>query len=80
MGKVFPGVPDCKESAYNVGDPASIPRLRRYPGEGNNNPLQKFCLENSMDKGVDWAKVHGITKSQTRLSDYHFHGERCVKK
>ena len=38
-----------KGSAYNVGDPDSIPGSGRYPGEGNGNPLQYFCLENPMD-------------------------------
>ena len=36
----------------------------------NGNPLQYSCLENSMDGGAWWATVHGVTKSQTRLSDF----------
>jgi len=39
------------------------------PEEGNGNPLQYSCLENSMDRGAWWATVHGVTKSQTQLSD-----------
>ena len=46
-------------------------------GEGNGTPLQYSCLENPMDKGAWWAAVHGVAKSQTRLSDFpftfHFH-------
>jgi len=42
------------------------------PGEGNGNPLQYSCLENPMDGGAWWATVHGVTKSQTRLSDFTF--------
>ena len=46
-------------------------------GEGNGNPLQCFCLENPRDGGAWWATVHGVAKSQTRLSDFtftfHFH-------
>ena len=38
-----------KASAYNAGDPGSIPGLERSPGEGNGNPLQYSCLENPMD-------------------------------
>ena len=38
-------------------------------GEGNGNPLQYSCLKNSMDREAWWAIVHGIEKSQTRLSD-----------
>ena len=48
----FPGGSDGKVSAYNAGNPGSIPGLGRSPGEGNGNPLQYSCLENSM---VGWA-------------------------
>ena len=51
-------------------DPGLIPEMGRSPGEGNSNPLQYSCLENSMDGGGWWAIVHGVTKSQTRLSNY----------
>ena len=47
----------------------SIPGLGRPTGEGNGNPLQYSCLENSMDRGTRWATVHGVAKSQTQLSD-----------
>ena len=57
-----------KESACNVGDPGSIPGSGRFPGEGNGNPLQYSCLENTMDRGAWWATVHGVTKSWTQLS------------
>ena len=43
--------------------------LALLPGEGNGNPLQCSCLENSMDRGAWWATVHGVTKSRARLSD-----------
>ena len=49
----------------------SIPGSRRSPREGNGNPLQYSCLENSMDRGAWWAAIHWVTKSQTRLSDFH---------
>ena len=68
----FPGGSDSKVSAYNAGDLGSIPGLGRSPGEGNGNPLQDSCLENSMDGGAWWATVHGVTKSRTRLSDFTF--------
>ena len=42
--------------------------VRRSPGEGKSNPLQYSCLGNPMDRGTRWATVHGVTKSQTRLS------------
>ena len=61
---------DSKVSVYNAGDPGSIPGLGRSPGEGNGNPLQYYCLENPMDRGVWWAMVHGVAKSWTQLSDF----------
>ena len=64
----FPGGSDSKESACNIGDAGSISELGRSPGEGNGNPLQYPCLENHMVRGVWQATVHGVTKSQTRLS------------
>ena len=56
-------------SAEDARDMGSIPRLERSPREGNGNRLQYSCLENSMHRRVWWAKVHGVTKSQTQLSD-----------
>ena len=63
----FPGGSAGKESACNVGDLSSVPGLGRSPAEGKGNPLQFSGLENSMD-----YVVHGIAKSWTRLSDFHF--------
>ena len=57
-------------SACNAGDPGSIPGSGRSPGEGNGNPLQYSCLENPMARGAWWATVHGVAKSQTRLSNF----------
>ena len=48
----YTGGSDGKASACNEGDPGSIPGSRRSPGEGNGNPLQYSCLENSMDGGA----------------------------
>ena len=59
---------DGKESAFNVGDLGSLPGSGRSPGEGNGNPLQYSCLENPMDRRAWWDTVHGVSKSQTRLS------------
>ena len=59
-----------KESACNAGDLGSIPGLRRSPGEGKGYPLQYSDLESSMD-----YIVHGVAKSRTRLSDFHFLSE-----
>ena len=67
--KGFPAASDSKESTSNEGDWGSIPGLGRSPGERNGNPLQYSCLENSLDRGAWRATVHGVTKSQMRLSD-----------
>ena len=61
----FPGGSDDEESACNAGDLGLIPESGSSPGEGNDNPLQCSCLENSMDRGAWQATVHGVTKSQT---------------
>ena len=66
----FPGGSAGKESACNAGDLGSIPGLGRSPGEGKH---QYSCLENSMD-----CIVLGVAKSQTRLSDFHFHHFQCI--
>ena len=65
----FAGGSDDKEFACNSGGPVSIPGSRRSLVEGNGNPLQYSCLENSMDRGAWRATVHRITKSRTRLTN-----------
>ena len=59
---------DGKEFACNVGDPGLVPGSGRSPGEGKGDPLQYSCPENPMEGGAWWATVHGVTKSQTQLS------------
>ena len=66
--KGFSGSSAGKESACNAGDPSSVPGSGRSPGEGNSYPFQYSGMENSMD-----CIVHGVAKSQTQLSDFHFH-------
>ena len=61
----FPGSSNGKESACNAGDLGSTPDLGRSPVEGNGNLLKYSCLENSMDRGIQQATVHGAAKSQT---------------
>ena len=65
----FPGISDGKESSYSVEDLGLTPGWGRSSGEGNGNPLQCSCLENSMNRGVWGAIVHGVTKGQTPLSN-----------
>ena len=61
----FPGGSYGKESACNAGVLGLIPGSGRFPGEGDSNPLQYSCLENSMDRGAWWATVHGVTKTRS---------------
>ena len=61
----FPSSSDSKESACNAGDLGSIPGLGISPGEGNGNPLQFSCMDNSMDRGAWIAIIYGVSKSQT---------------
>ena len=71
--KSFPGCSVVKNRPANAGVSASIPGLERYPGEGNDNPLQYSSLGNPMDRGVWWATVHRVTKSQTWLERLNRH-------
>ena len=63
----FPGDSEGKESSCNAGVLGSIPGLGRSPREEKGYPLQYSGLEKSMD-----SIVHGVTKSQTRVSNFHF--------
>ena len=65
----FPGGSVVKNPPSNAGDVGSIPGSGRSPGERNGDPLQYFCLGNLTDRGAWKAKVHGVTKSQTQLSN-----------
>ena len=61
----FPGGSDGKEFACNTEDQGSILGSGRSPGEGNGNPFQYSCLENSADRGAWQATVHEVTESDT---------------
>jgi len=61
----------AKNLPANAGDArdlGSLPGLGRSSRVGNGTPLQNSCLENFMDRRAWWATVHGMAKSQTRLS------------
>ena len=60
----LPSVSDGKESACIAGDLGLIPRLGKFPGEGDDNPRQYSCLENSIGRGSLWATVPGVAKGQ----------------
>ena len=64
----FPGEAVVKYPSANAGDKGLIPGAGRFPEVGNGNPLQYPCLGSLMDSGAWWATVHGVAKSQTRLS------------
>ena len=65
----FPAGSDGKESVCNAGDLGLIPGSGRSPGEGNDDPFQYSCLENSMARGAWQAIAHEVAKSQTQLTD-----------
>ena len=60
----FPGGSVVKNLPAVAGDVGLLPGLGRSPGEGSGNLLQYSCLGNPMDRGVWWATVHGVAKSQ----------------
>ena len=57
------------DNAEDARDAVLVPGSERSPGIGNGNPFKHSWLENSMDREAWWAIVHGVTKSQTQLSD-----------
>ena len=57
-----------KNPPAKAGDLGLIPGSGRFPGGGNGNPFQYFCLGNPADRGAWWATVHRVAMSQTRLS------------
>ena len=76
----FPGGSMVKNLPATAGDVGLVPGLGRSPGGRNGNPLQYSYLENPVDRGVWWATVHGVAKSQTWLSEWaHIHSQRINK-
>ena len=76
----FPGSSDGKESASNAGDPDLTPGSGRSPGEGNGNPLQYSCLENSMD--CPWSHNESDTTewlTHTQQTNVSFSAPTCVR-
>ena len=65
----FPGGTVVKNLPANAREAGSIPGSGRFPGIGNNNPLQYSYLENSMDRKAWQATVHGVAKSRVQLSN-----------
>ena len=66
-----------KNLPVNAGDMGSIPGLGKSPGEGNGNPFQHSCLGNPMDSRTWQATVHGVSKSQTELSNLNNKKSGC---
>ena len=62
----------------DAGDLDSTPGSGKYPGGGDGNPLQYFCLENPMDRRTWWATVHGVTKGWTQLGNGSIHADIMV--
>ena len=79
IAKGFASVSDGKDSARSAGDRRSILGSGRSLGEGNGNPLQYSCWENSRDRDAWQATVHEVKKSQTRLSNFTYLSLRLRK-
>ena len=71
-------VKDLPTNTEDIRDVSSIPGLGRFPGGGHGNQLQYSCLENSMNRGVWWALVHRLAKSQTLLKELSMHS-LCIE-
>ena len=74
----FPCISVGKKSAYNAGDLGSIPGSGRSPGEGNGNPLQYSCLENTTDRAAWQATVHGVSRVGHNLALNYFSKKKDV--
>ena len=77
----FPGgavVKNLPTSARNTGDTGSIPGSERFPGVGNGNPLQYYCLENLMNREAWWATVHGVAKQSDNLVTKQYMQVYCL--
>ena len=75
----FPGGSVVKNLPANAGDSREVGSIlgsERFPREENGNPLQYPCLENSMDGGTWWARVHRVTESDT-TEHTHTHIQTC---
>ena len=66
----FPGDLLVKSLLTGAGDTVGTSGFGRCPGGGNGNPFQHSCLDDPINRGVWWARVHGVTKSWTRLSTW----------
>ena len=69
-------VKNLPATARDTSDVGLMPGWGRFPGGGNENPLQYSCLKSSMERGAWQATVHGVTKSQTRLKGLSTHIHR----
>ena len=65
----FPGGSDSEESACDVGDVGSILGLGRFPEDGNDYPLQYYCLENCMDRGAWGATLHPWGRKESNTTE-----------
>ena len=66
-------------NAGELRDKGLIPGSGRSLGGGHGNPLQYYCLENSMNRGAWWATVHGVAKGRSRLKQFNAHARELSK-
>ena len=77
-GRVVKNLPPRAGDAGDARDAGSVLASVRFPAVGSGNPLQYFCLENSMDRAAWWATICGVAKNQTQLSVHTF-ARGCVQ-
>ena len=73
MKQGFPGGSVVENLSANARDAGLTPGSGRFPGVGNGNPLQYYCLENPMDRGAWQAPVHGVTKELDTTEELSTH-------
>ena len=74
----FPGGSVVENLSANARDAGLIPGSGRFPGVGNGNPLQYYCLENLMNREAWWATVHGVAKQSDNLVTKQYMQVYCL--
>ena len=74
----FPGGSVVENLSANARDAGLTPGSGRFPGVGNGNPLQYYCLENLMNREAWWATVHGVTKQSDNLVTKQYMQVYCL--
>ena len=74
----FPGGSVVENLSANARDAGLTPGSGRFPGVGNGNPLQYYCLENLLNREAWWATVHGVAKQSDNLVTKQYMQVYCL--